>query len=120
MNEEFPPQSGTNRFLIALAITAVLAIAFSMMINSRRSRLPSKQLNRPFPEIQALTWLNGPAVTMKERRNHVVVVDAWASWCEPCRDTTPALKRILEKYKDKGVIVLGMTSDGLDVETRKN
>lgn len=50
----------------------------------------------------------GKTVTLSEQRGNVIVLDFWASWCPPCRAAMPAMDRIYDAYKDRGVIVYGV------------
>jgi len=43
-----------------------------------------------------------------EASGSIVVVNFWASWCIPCRAEAPALQAIWERYRERGVIVLGV------------
>jgi peroxiredoxin len=44
----------------------------------------------------------------------VVLIDFWATYCEPCLASMPHLEQIYEKYKTKGLVVLGISIDGPD------
>ena len=44
-------------------------------------------------------------------RGKVVLVDFWASWCEPCRRSFPWLNAMQAKYADRGLIVIGVNVD---------
>ena len=49
--------------------------------------------------------------TLPDTQGKVVLVDFWASWCGPCRAAFPSLKQIAEKYKDRGLVVIGVSLD---------
>ena len=44
--------------------------------------------------------------TLADYRGKVVVLNFWATWCEPCRDEMPALQRLQEKLGNEGLVVL--------------
>jgi cytochrome c biogenesis protein CcmG, thiol:disulfide interchange protein DsbE len=40
-----------------------------------------------------------------------VVLDFWATWCPPCRMSIPELVKLQEKYREKGLVILGISLD---------
>ena len=55
--------------------------------------------------------VNGNTVRLSDYRGKVVLIEFWATWCGPCRELTPVLNKIYEKYKDKGFVVLALTPE---------
>ena len=53
----------------------------------------------------------GDSLSLSDLRGKVVLVDFWASWCGPCRRENPHVKKVYEKYKDKGFEILGVSLD---------
>jgi peroxiredoxin len=62
------------------------------------------------PEI-SLNNPNDQLVSLSELRGKYVLIDFWAAWCKPCREENPNVKRLYEKYKDKGFEVFGVSLD---------
>jgi len=53
----------------------------------------------------------GPERTLADYRGQVVVLNFWATWCPPCREEMPALNRLADAYRDRGVVVLTVSSE---------
>ncbi|MGH7005672.1 MAG: thioredoxin family protein, partial [Alphaproteobacteria bacterium] len=56
----------------------------------------------------AVEWLNSPALTAEELRGKVVLVDFWTYSCINCIRTVPYVRSWAEKYKDQGLVVIGV------------
>jgi thiol-disulfide isomerase/thioredoxin len=55
-------------------------------------------------------WVNGEPLKDEELKGKVVLLDFWAVWCGPCIQTFPHLTDWNEKYKDKGLVIVGLTN----------
>ena len=64
------------------------------------------------PFTASLTRLDGKTLRLPESlKGRVIVVDFWATWCPPCVESVPAMKKLYDKYHVKGVEFVGVSLD---------
>ena len=85
-------------------ISALLAFGLSRDPSVIRSPL----LGRPAPDFALRTLHSGKKIQLSEFRGRVVVINFWASWCAACREEHPALIAAWDRYRDQGVVMLGI------------
>jgi thiol-disulfide isomerase/thioredoxin len=64
-------------------------------------------LDEPLPRLEGDS-LDGEALDAASFRGQVLVVNAWATWCLPCKKEQPDLVRLANRYRDRGVAFLGV------------
>jgi peroxiredoxin len=79
--------------------------------------LPNPQVGFSAPDF-TLDSLIGDPITLSDLRGQVVVLNFWASWCGPCRAEMPALNAVYERFRDQGLIVLGVNTTYQDDEAK--
>jgi thiol-disulfide isomerase/thioredoxin len=62
---------------------------------------------KPMPKLDLAGWVNGE-VKPEAMKGKVVVVDFYATWCGPCMAAIPHNNELLKKYKDKGLVIVGV------------
>jgi thiol-disulfide isomerase/thioredoxin len=61
------------------------------------------------PELNVEQWIDQTPAKLSDLRGQVVLLDFWATWCGPCQITIPKLNSLHKRYKDKGLVILGVT-----------
>jgi len=85
-------------FIVALFLTGTAAaksITIKMPVDS--------MLNDKAPDF-VLKDINGKTVSLVDYKGKVLILDFWATWCVPCRESFPAVQKVLNKYKDDSAV----------------
>lgn len=88
---------------LSLMVAAVVAHADELIA---AERAPMAAMNT-----QPLPTLDGGELTLNDLRGQVVLLDFWASWCGPCRESFPWMNDIQQRYGDDGLVILGVNLD---------
>jgi peroxiredoxin len=99
-----------------LGVVAVLAVA---ALAGAAGSLGYQQWRRHSEQEQALAQLRtlqladpqGRMRSLADWRGQVLVVNFWATWCEPCRQEMPALQRVRDRYAASGLEIIGIAFD---------
>ena len=99
-----------SRILSAIALSVVLLLsACSGERPVRAAVKPSKDRN-PAPDF-TLMDVTGKPVKLSDFKGKVVLLNFWATWCGPCKVEIPWFIEFEQKYKDQGLVVLGVSMD---------
>jgi thiol-disulfide isomerase/thioredoxin len=74
----------------ALALPSALAAELLAVPGSHRPQITDRRL----------------LAALAPHRGHPVVINVWASWCEPCREEMPALQRYVQRWQERGLAVI--------------
>jgi thiol-disulfide isomerase/thioredoxin len=59
----------------------------------------------------AVTTLGGQRIGLDDLRGKVVLLDFWATWCEPCREALPHMREIAKKFDGEPLVIVSLDSD---------
>jgi thiol-disulfide isomerase/thioredoxin len=95
-------------FVLSIIVLAVLT-------GCTRSDDRSTSVSGEAPNFK-LRDLNGKTVQLSDFKGKPVVLDFWATWCQPCRDSIPGMVKLQKDYAHKGLVILAISLDGGAVE----
>ncbi len=73
----------------------------------------SAKLGVAAPPLTGLEWVKNGPVEIKP--GTVYVVEFWATWCPPCKKSIPHLTELQHKYKDKNLVIVGISTEKMAV-----
>jgi thiol-disulfide isomerase/thioredoxin len=103
---------GTRLLFLSLAVVGIVGC------NQRSASFPQPktaviaagEIGSGLPEF-SVKDLQGREVSSADLRGKVVLVDFWATWCQPCKKEMPGYQKLLDRYGSKGFAVIGFKFD---------
>jgi thiol-disulfide isomerase/thioredoxin len=68
----------------------------------------------------SLKSFDGQEITLSQLRGKVVLLDFWATWCGPCKESIPHLIQLYKTYRENGFEMIGMSLDKGDADVVRN
>ena len=94
-----------------LATSMLTSLAMAGVLAGTMPRM--SRAGEAAPEF-TLHTVDGKTYRMSVLRGRPVIVDFWATWCAPCKSSMPHLSAIQSRYRDRGLVVLGLSTDDDD------
>jgi cytochrome c biogenesis protein CcmG/thiol:disulfide interchange protein DsbE len=115
-----------RKYLILTGLTFIALLIFGLVIfnpgKKQRIRNGIEKVDRvqegiyegeTLPDF-VLKNLKGKEVNLKRFRGEIVLLNFWAAGCPPCRKEIPSMVQLYERYKDKGLEIIGVNLDRMD------
>jgi cytochrome c biogenesis protein CcmG, thiol:disulfide interchange protein DsbE len=95
------------RLLRTMKRIALLSLLFALTASARAAAIEE---GKPAPAFEA-KLLDGTPFSLSAAAGEVLIVNFWATWCEPCREEMPALNAYYQKHRAEGLKVLAISVD---------
>ena len=96
--------------VVALVVTVMLVFGYKMAEKAPVAAQPPTGAGKPAPDF-SLKSIDGRTVQLSDFKGKAVVVNFWATWCEPCKVEMPWFVELQKQYGPDGLQILGISSD---------
>jgi peroxiredoxin len=126
---DFTDERSPDRFQVRDGKVTIAGAVYAFRVDRYGRGLALAATDKPMPprptlEIGAMapdfafTDLDGGRHHLADYRGQVVLLVFWAAWCAPCRAEAPAIAQAYERFKDQGMVVVGINPNDPIVEAR--
>jgi thiol-disulfide isomerase/thioredoxin len=105
-----PTPQPDRRWLLLFLFAALLLGASHWRVSGQAAGLIPVARREPTPNL-VLPQLNGGQWSLADHRGQVVLLNFWATWCEPCRDELPDLLAVIRQAGPRGLTAVGVSMD---------
>lgn len=102
-----PIQRRALYFFILIAALAWTFASADHQGTSTAGQIPAPRQGFLAPDF-SLQTPEGQTIKLSDMRGQAVLVNLWATWCPPCRAEMPAIQKLYDDYKEKGLVVLAV------------
>lgn len=96
------------KWLLAAAGVLIVAIVLKQYFPSNGPQATQIAAAGKMAPSFAVPSVDGKSQTLSAYRGRIVVMNLWASWCPPCRAEMPDLESLYERYRARGLVVIGI------------
>lgn len=104
-------------FIIIFCTLSVFTLGYSTVINKNSDPVVSQKLNTKLANFKTET-LNEDEYTLEQFPKGIVVVETFASWCIPCRESYPEIIKFEKNNTDQGISVVAIAYDDVSFEIK--
>jgi len=97
--------------IVAGIAVAIVVVGLYVVNRHRGMSMRVTSAEHPFAPDFSLSELSGQKLNLSNYRGRVVLLDFWATWCEPCREEIPRFEELQNKYRDQGFQIIGISMD---------
>lgn len=83
--------------------------AFRGLVQLKDLHTRLRLVGQPAPELAMKEWLNTDPLTLADLKDHVVLLEFWATWCKPCEQLFPRIKELHARHAPDNLKVLALT-----------
>ena len=92
-----------EKLIVLLSIFSIAILFACGKTSEKKNPNPGFDFNLPD--------LNGKIISLKDFSGKVLIVNFWATWCPPCEEEIPKLNQLHKRYKNEGLVVIGIALD---------
>ena len=114
-----PPRRPWRRVAGVLAASVLITVILGFGFSRDPFALRSSAVGRTAPGFALRTLDGTEVVRLSDLRGQVVVINFWASWCAECRVEHPHLQAAWTRFRDRGVVLLGIPFQDTPDDSRR-
>lgn len=96
--------------------TVRLLAATLLVVGLDQANSQAATLGDPAAPLRIAEWIKGKPISLDEAKGkQILVVEFWATWCGPCRVSIPHLTELQKKYRDRDVVIIGVSDEKASV-----